>query len=73
MSNGTTFNIVIPEELKYVLVSDWDLVTSRKSLFILPAKVAAATILSDYVRHVEKNHRQLGIKVCQMLGSHRIT
>ena len=60
---STTFNIAIPEELKYVLVSDWDLVTSRKSLFSLPAKTPASTILSDYVKHVEKNHKALGIKV----------
>lgn len=48
------FEIEIPEELKYVLVSDWNLVVHGKSLFKLPAKVTAATILADYVKHVEK-------------------
>jgi len=62
-TGSTTFNITIPEELKFVLVSDWDLVTSRKSLFSLPAKTPASTILADYVKHVEKNQKALDIKV----------
>ena len=52
------FRIDIPEELKYVLVSDMDLVTVKKSLFGLPAKTSVATILSDYVKHVEKNQSE---------------
>jgi mortality factor 4-like protein 1 len=47
------FRIEIPEELKYVLVSDGELV-SQKKLFGLPAKMSVGTILSDYVKHVEK-------------------
>ena len=48
------FDISIPEELKYVLVSDWDLLTHKKSLFSLPAKITVATILSDYTKNAEK-------------------
>jgi hypothetical protein len=47
------FRIEIPEELKYVLVSDGELVSQNK-LFGLPAKTSVGTILSDYVKHVEK-------------------
>ena len=48
------FEISIPEELKYVLVSDWDLLTHKKSLFALPAKISVANILSDYIKNAEK-------------------
>lgn len=48
------FRIDIPEELKFVLVSDMDLITTKKSLFGLPAKTPVATILNEYVKHVEK-------------------
>ena len=48
------FDISIPEELKYVLVSDWDLLTHKKSLFSLPAKISVANILSDYTKNAEK-------------------
>ena len=48
------FDISIPEELKYVLVSDWDLLTHKKSLFSLPAKITVANILSDYTKNAEK-------------------
>ncbi len=51
------FGITLPEELKYVLVSDWDLVTHKKSVFNLPAKIPAASILTDYARHVERNNK----------------
>ena len=46
--------VSIPEELKYVLVSDWDLLTHKKSLFALPAKITVANILSEYVKNAEK-------------------
>ena len=49
------FRIDIPEELKYVLVSDMELVTVKKSLFGLPAKTNIASILNEYVKYVEKN------------------
>jgi len=42
------FTVVIPEELKYVMVSDWDLMTHKKKLFVLPAKTSVAAILSEY-------------------------
>ena len=37
--------IDIPEELKYVLVNDWDLVVHQKQLFKLPAKVSVNNII----------------------------
>ena len=40
-----------------MLVSDWDLVTHRKSLFTLPAKTSVAAILQEYVTHAEKTDR----------------
>jgi hypothetical protein len=48
------FEISIPEELKYVLVSDWDLLTHKKSLFGLPAKISVASIISEYIKNAEK-------------------
>ena len=49
------FRIEIPEELKYVLVHDMDLVTGKKSLFGLPAKTTVSDILNEYLKQVEKN------------------
>ena len=48
------FDISIPEELKYVLVSDWDLLTHKKSLFSLPAKITVTNILTDYIKNADK-------------------
>ena len=42
------FKVALPEELKYVLVSDWDLVVQKKRLFILPAKTPASSILTEF-------------------------
>merc|ERR1712018_405839 len=53
-TSSAKFEISIPEELKYVLVSDWDLLTHKKSLFGLPAKITVANILSDYTKNAEK-------------------
>lgn len=53
-ASSAKFEISIPEELKYVLVSDWDLISHKKSLFALPAKIPASNILSDFVRNAEK-------------------
>ena len=54
-SENWKFRIDIPEELKYVLVSDMELVTIKKLLFGLPAKTSIESILNEYVKHVEKN------------------
>jgi mortality factor 4-like protein 1 len=51
------FSIQVPEELKFVLVSDWDLVVHKKSLFAIPAKTPASAIINDFVKHVEKNNK----------------
>ena len=48
------FRIEVPEELKYVLVSDRELITVKKTLFGLPAKHSVASILQEYSKHVEK-------------------
>jgi len=53
-SSSAKFEISIPEELKYVLVSDWDLLTHKKSLFALPAKISVANIIADFVKNAEK-------------------
>ena len=54
--------IDIPEELKYVLINDWDLVVHQKQLFKVPAKVSASIsqIPKLYVLHAghsEQHHR----------------
>jgi len=53
-TSSAKFDISIPEELKYVLVSDWDLLTHKKSLFSLPAKITVANILTDYIKNADK-------------------
>ncbi len=50
------FRIDIPEELKYVLASDWELVTHKKSLFNLPAKSTVSTIVNDYLKQNSDNN-----------------
>ncbi|XP_040564639.1 mortality factor 4-like protein 1 isoform X1 [Lepeophtheirus salmonis] len=45
------FKISIPEELRYVLVNDWDLITVKKNLFSLPAKYSIATLIKDYLEN----------------------
>ena len=50
------FRIDVPEELKYVLVSDRELITVKKALFGLPAKHSVTSILQEYTKHVEKSH-----------------
>jgi len=46
--------IDIPEELKYVLVNDWDLVVHQKQLFKLPAKVTVNNIIEQYLDHLKR-------------------
>ena len=46
--------IDIPEELKHILVNDWDLVVHQKMLFKLPAKVTVNNILEQYLDHLKR-------------------
>ena len=48
-------NVDIPEELKFVLVSDWDLLTHKKSSFSLPGIPA---ILAQIDRR-----KKIGLKI----------
>ena len=54
LDDSERFRIDIPEELKYVLVSDMDLVNMKKSLFGLPAKASVSSILNEYIKYAEK-------------------
>lgn len=45
---GEPIKLDIPDELKFVLVSDWDLVIHKKNIFILPAKQSVVSILQEY-------------------------
>ncbi|XP_002125277.2 mortality factor 4-like protein 1 [Ciona intestinalis] len=45
-------NIQIPDQLKPILVDDWDLVTRQKQIYQVPATVTVEDILSSFV---EKN------------------
>lgn len=48
----TKFKISIPEELRYVLANDWDLIVVKKNLFILPAKVSVNGIIDEYLQSI---------------------
>lgn len=57
LSDDVTDNkycIDIPEELKHILVNDWDLVVHQKMLFKLPAKVTVNNILEQYLDHLKR-------------------
>ena len=58
--------IDIPEELKYVLVNDWDLVVHQKQLFKLPAKVSVNNIIEQYLNHLKRQEMTPGKKSIAM-------
>ena len=67
--------IDIPEELKYVLVNDWDLVVHQKQLFKLPAKVTVNNIIEQYLDHLKRQElsdagRGVAAEVIQGIGEY---
>ncbi len=61
------FKIEIPEELKYVLVSDMELITVKKTLFGLPAKFSVSGILNEYVKYMEKSQPESAHGVSEVM------
>lgn len=67
--------IDIPEELKYVLINDWDLVVHQKHLFKVPAKVTVSNIIEQYVMHLASQEicparRSVATEVIKGLGEY---
>jgi len=62
------FRVDIPEELKYVLISDHNLVCLKKSLFGLPAKTSVSNILSEYAKHAEKNQLENALAIVEIMS-----
>ena len=54
--------IDIPDELKHILVNDWDLVVHQKMLFKLPAKVTVNNILEQYLDHLKRQQDVEAVK-----------
>jgi len=74
---SSKYNIDIPEELKYVLVNDWDLVVHQKKLFSLPAKVTVNNIIDQYIDHlsnssetVTTSKKSIAVEVIKGLGEY---
>ena len=62
------FRIDIPEELKYVLISDNNLVCTKKSLFGLPAKTSVSNILNEYSKHAEKSQFENALAIAEVMS-----
>jgi len=67
--------IDIPEELKYVLINDWDLVVHQKQLFKVPAKVTVSNIIEQYIVHLASQEscsakRSVATEVIKGLGEY---
>jgi len=62
------FRVDIPEELKYVLISDHNLVCLKKSLFGLPAKTSVSNILSEYAKHAEQKQLENSMAIVEIMS-----
>lgn len=51
--DGSKMEIIIPfrNELKYILVDDWDFITRDKQIVDLPSKKPVSVILQDYMKY----------------------
>ena len=53
-------------------MSDWDLLTHKKYLFVLPAKITVASIISEYTKNADKlvtgNKEYISLKIKTQLG-----
>jgi len=62
------FRVDIPEELKYVLISDHNLVCLKKSMFGLPAKTSVSNILSEYAKHAEQKQLENSLAIVEIMS-----
>lgn len=59
--------IEIPDELKPMLVDDWDLITRQKQLYHLPARKTVDDILNDYMEFFENEESKSISTILEMV------
>lgn len=74
-SEETKYVIDVPQELKHVIVNDWDLVVHQKHLFKVPAKVTVSNIIEQYIVHLNSQDitpvkRSVATEVIKGLGEY---